>query len=499
MAADVVGARQVDVGFVEQRHVGTLDGSQCARGLRQLVARVAGAVVAQQDVAPHLTRLAVGAAAVDAAADVHIEVSRGAIGSVVARAVDVDVARAGDVELVPAFAEVGHADRTAKHAATDVELVLINIGARTISVDVRKGFIDGILANQDGHRAVDVAAFARAIHVAQHRATLHVDERGPMLVRIGKGRIAVVGEEAATVQVAFNGSPPHVDPTRSIVLTLVGNLAASAKHAAFDHTVGNVDYLSHSHHALASAAIHVVPNGGLVGGSVVIARSLDVDGGVAIHLAGGGRNVSFAVGAESASATIHVAVEEVVVFAIGVGILCIANGAALHVNQSVFSHMAVLAATKHRAVHLGHAVDDDMRVLDVCQVHVFAAHTSVARSEHVAVVLVFVDSAYRATQNPDRGQAGFVCFALCGFRFIGVAHRGHVAAAIHVTDDAAALDGHVSVAIHLASGSTEVTLIILVEAATAAIHVAFQHVEMGADHARTSDEDMGVAELLDFL
>ena len=136
--------------------------------------------------------------------------------------------------------------------------------------------------------------------------------------------------------------------------------------------------------------------------------------------------------------------------------------AAFDVDNGVHSHVAVLAATKHRADNHRRAVDGDMGVLDEGQIGVLATDTAVARAEDVAEVHINITASqsrsYGAAKDVDGGQARTVFSGLFIRCFVGIAHRRQVTAAIHVTYDAAALDGDVGVAFHDTSGDAVVFL-----------------------------------------
>ena len=154
--------------------------------------------------------------------------------------------------------------------------------------------LDGILANQDAHRAFHSAAIvlinsgrfiiACAKHAAFDGAAAQVDEGGKGLVIC---RVTVDGVMATAVDVAFDGAAPHVDPTLCLVGTRVRNVAAAAIHVALDGTGGDVHHLVFIHHTGAAATKHVIPNHRrvVVTVCILLVRLHDVDGGVTSHLA----------------------------------------------------------------------------------------------------------------------------------------------------------------------------------------------------------------------
>ena len=137
--------------------------------MRQLVVVVTGAVVLQEDVATLLAALAMGAATIKAAADVHVVGGTfAAAGGFVAIAIDEDVGIARQVEVVPdrigARAIVVGA---AIHVAPDDELRCrwlhrlnscfgpsASVGFVVVLVVILVGRVqDGVVADIDAHRA----------------------------------------------------------------------------------------------------------------------------------------------------------------------------------------------------------------------------------------------------------------------------------------------------------------------------------------------------------
>ena len=140
----------------------------------------------------------------------------------------------------------------------------------------------------------------------------------------------------------------------------------------------HVDHFVIVYHALATTAIHIVPDNGRVFGPVD-SRFPDVDDGIAIYLTCRLACLAFVdSGEQTAGATIHIAVKSIVISGSGIGIVCITDDAAFNVDKGILSHMAVLAATKRRAVNLGRLANGHMGVFDEGQINILAAHAAVA-------------------------------------------------------------------------------------------------------------------------
>ena len=91
---------------------------------------------------------------------------------------------------------------------------------------------------------------------------------------------------------------------------------------------------------------------------------------MATHLAS---RLAFDSGEQTASATIHIAIKRLVG-----DIVFITDDAAFNVNKGVHSHMAILAATKHRAINPSRFANGHMGVFDESQIDILAAHAAVA-------------------------------------------------------------------------------------------------------------------------
>ena len=136
----------------------------------------------------------------------------------------------------------------------------------------------------------------------------------------------------------------------------------------------HVDHFVVVYHALATTAIHIVPDDGRVFG-LVDSRVLDVDDGIAIHLAS---RLAFDSGKQTAAATIHIAVKRIVISGSGIGVVSITDDAAFNVDKGILSHMAVLAATKHRAINPSRLSNGHMGVFDKGQIDILATHAAMA-------------------------------------------------------------------------------------------------------------------------
>ena len=137
------------------------------------------------------------------------------------------------------------------------------------------------------------------------------------------------------------------------------------------------------------------------------------------------------------------------------------------------ARVAVLARSEDRSLDFGTARDDHLSVLHKSEVLIKCSSLAFSCSAYDTVTVCGVGRHTHLAAGDDDGGKSSVLI-------ISLADGGHVAAAKHVAHHVSAHDGDVGVAVHLASGGAIVLLTIRasigIQAATAAIHVAVEHV-----------------------
>ena len=303
------------------------------------------------------------------------------------------------------------------------------------------------------HRSVDGSALTNG-----HRGVFHKGE-----VSVGRSSLAL----AATIDIAaeFNGS---------LGFMCGANSSCFPSRAVADDDLGQ------------SRMIVALGIGFLIGVAHRSQAASTKDG--AFHQAANDLNQSVALGFSCRRAELmrgHVAVEAT---ATTVNVAFVArgarnaDGAAFNQHMGVLAHVSVFARAEHRTINDGILLDVHKGILHKGLVGIQCAGLAVARAEHVSTCIVVdvfatADTDF-ATTDGDGGQACSV-LSVHGF-FIGVAHRGEIAAAIHVAANAPARDADIGVAIHFTSGDAVLRVAVIVgiggQATSTAIHIAVEFV-----------------------